>query len=480
MSRRWPLGVIVLGGAAVGAAAVARRRDSHPMGIATGRARRTAAITGLTTSVGANYAVNRARRVFASAARKDELDRHFEMKTAAQVASVLGNMKGALMKVGQMASYLDEGLPEPIREALAGLQQDAPPMSAELAAQVIEQELGSPPDVLFSEWDPIPIAAASIGQVHRAMTKDGRAVAVKVQYPGVDDAIRADLDNADFLFQGMRFMYPNADPAAIAQEIRERISEELDYRLEADNQMLFADFYRGHPFIHIPDVLPELSSGRVLTTELASGARFNEVLQWSQNEKDLAAETIFRFVFRSLYELHSFNGDPHPGNYLLSPGGRVTFLDFGLVKRFSPAEIELFANMADAMVLHPDPIRMRGLLVDVGMLEPTAAVTDENVFDFMRPFYELVLEDADFTWTPEYASSIVRLLVDTKNPVMKNSGSPPTFVIIQRINLGLYALLGQLHATARWRRIAEELWPQTAAGPSTPLGEEEAAWRKKR
>ena len=346
--------------------------------------------------------------------------------------------------------------------------------------KVISEELASPPDVLFSEWDPIPIAAASIGQVHRAMTKDGRAVAVKVQYPGVDEAIRADLDNADFLFQGMRFMYPNADPAAIAREVRARISEELDYRLEAENQMLFADFYRGHPFIHIPDVVPEYSTGRVLTTELATGARFNEVLEWSQAEQDPRGGDDLPIRLPKSVRAAFIQRRSASGQLPALPGGRVTFLDFGLVKRFDAAEISLFANMADAMVLHPDPIAIRSLMVEAGVLAPDAAVTDENVFDFMRPFYELVLEDADFTWTPEYASSIVHKLMDTKNPMMRASGSPPSFIIIQRINLGLYALLGQLHATARWRRIAEELWPQTAAGPSTPLGEEEAAWRKAR
>ena len=213
---------------------------------------------------------------------------------------------------------------------------------------MVRDELGAPPETLFAEWDPVPIAAASIGQVHRAMTKDGRAVAVKVQYPGVDEAIRSDLDGFDTAMSPAGLLYKNFDVTPFIEEIRERIGEELDYRVEADNQRVFADYYRGHPFIHVPDVIDELSTGRVLTTELAAGARFSEVESWSQAERDLAGEAIIRFVYRSLYRLQAFNGDPHPGNYLFRPGGRVTFLDFGLVKHYSDDEADQMMDLAHA------------------------------------------------------------------------------------------------------------------------------------
>jgi predicted unusual protein kinase regulating ubiquinone biosynthesis (AarF/ABC1/UbiB family) len=260
-----------------------------------------------------------------------------------------------------MASYLDQGMPEPMRQALAELQANAPPMSAELAAEVVRSELGAPPEEIFDTWDPEPIASASIGQVHRAITKDGRAVAVKVQYPGVGDAIRADLDNAGMLFGAMGMMLPGLEPGPLVEELRLRLVEELDYLKEADNQRLFADYYADHPFIHVPAVVDEHSSLRVLTTELAEGVRFEEAETWSQEERDLAAEAIFRFVFGSLYRLHAFNGDPHPGNYLFQPGGQVTFLDFGLVKRFDPHEVDLIADMLKAMVLDRDITEYRRL-----------------------------------------------------------------------------------------------------------------------
>jgi predicted unusual protein kinase regulating ubiquinone biosynthesis (AarF/ABC1/UbiB family) len=444
------------------------------------RAARSAGLAAVGTKASSSYAVHRAKRAFAPAERKEELDRAFELKTAEHVAAALGNMKGALMKLGQMASYLDQGLPEHVRGALADLRQDAPPMSPELAAGVVERELGAPPEEVFAEWDPIPLASASIGQVHQAVTHDGRAVAVKVQYPDVDEAIRADLDNVGLLFSATGMLFPGLEPGALVEELKSRLSEELDYELEAEHQRLFAEYYREHPFIRVPDVLPELSTARVLTSELAQGVRFEETAAWPQEERNLAAEAIYRFVFGSLYRLHVFNGDPHPGNYLFEPGGRVTFLDFGLVKRFTPDEVRTFHDMIETMVLRPDPAGFRQVVEDVGLLKPGEPFTNQQVEDYFGHFYEFVLEDAVTTIDQEYASETVRQMFDLTGPhgeIMKAANVPPSFVIIQRINLGLYAVLGELNATANWRRVAEEIWPFVGGPPSTPLGEEEAAWR---
>jgi predicted unusual protein kinase regulating ubiquinone biosynthesis (AarF/ABC1/UbiB family) len=468
--------------AAAVATAASRRRATSSNGPVsrTGRGARSVELARVGSVAGGQYAVHRARRAFASAGERERLDAEFELRTAEQVAAALGNMKGALMKLGQMASYVDQGLPEPIREALAALQQDAPPMSAELAAGVVERELGAPPDQLFEEWDPEPIAAASIGQVHRAITKDGVAVAVKVQYPGVDDAIRADLDNSEMLFQLMGLLFKGLDPGPLVDELRTRLLEELDYRQEAANQRLFVDYYAGHPFIEVPRVVDALSSGRVLTTELAEGARFSEFEQWSQDERDLGAEAIYRFVFRSLYRLHAFNGDPHPGNYLFRPGGRVTFLDFGLVKHFTADEIGVLISMMQAMVFERDPRRYRELLETDGLLRAGAPVTDAQVQDYFGHFYEMVFDDRVLTITPTWSSDSVRRYFEPKGEfeeVMRHTNLTPSWAVLQRINLGLWAVIGHLRATANWRRVAEELWPWVEGPPSTPLGEEEAAWR---
>jgi predicted unusual protein kinase regulating ubiquinone biosynthesis (AarF/ABC1/UbiB family) len=425
--------------------------------------------------LGRRQAMHKARRAFASAERREALDREHELRTAADVAESLGNMKGALMKVGQLASFLDNGLPAPMREALATLQADAPPMSGELAASVIEQDLGLPPDRLFAEWDPVPMAAASIGQVHRAITSDGQAVAVKVQYPGVDAAIKADLDNTAVLTQVVGLAFPGFEPGPMIQELRDRLIEELDYRLEAKNQRLFADFYRGHPFIHVPDVVESLSSERVLTTELATGARFAEVAAtWSQEERDLAGEAVFRYVFRSLYRLRAFNGDPHPGNYLFRPGGRVTFLDYGLVKHFEPSDIAQFQRMINAAVLHRDTAAFRRVAEDVGVLKRGAPVTDDEAFGYFGHFYETLVDEAA-PITHEYASETVQKFM-VPGPVSKWANLPPFMVIIQRINLGLYAILAELGSERNWLRIGRELWPWTNDPASTELGRQEAAW----
>jgi predicted unusual protein kinase regulating ubiquinone biosynthesis (AarF/ABC1/UbiB family) len=478
---------VALIAAAAAAATVAvrsvRRRGTaaKPEGPVRGRTtlQRRAHLARLGGRAGADFARHRARRVFANAARQAELDQEFELRTAAQVADALGNMKGAFMKLGQMASYLDIGLPPHVREALAGLQQDAPPMSAELAAGMVERELGAPPDRLFLEWDPVPIASASIGQVHRAITRDERPVAVKVQYPGVDDAIRSDLDSAGLIFGAMGLALPGFDPGPVVDEIRFRVTEELDYRLEARNTQLFADFYRHHPFISVPDVVPELSSARVLTTDLAEGVRFEEMTGWSQDERNLAAEAIYRFVFRSLYRVHAFNGDPHPGNYLFRPGGRVTFLDFGLVKHFTAPEIDVFGEMIRMMVIERDLPRFRAVIERIGLLAPGTPVSDSEVLDYYSHFYEFVMEDAEVTVTPEWSTEAAARYFDPTGPygpIIKAANLPRSFVIIQRINLGLMAILGDLAATANFRRIANELWPWVDAPPSTPMGEAEARW----
>jgi predicted unusual protein kinase regulating ubiquinone biosynthesis (AarF/ABC1/UbiB family) len=446
---------------------------------------RSAKVAKLGVKVAGTHASTAARKVFASTERRVELDERRRLTTAAAVADELGNMKGALMKLGQMASYLDEGLPEPMRMALAQLRTNAPPMSRELAAEVVRHELGRPPEDVFVDWDPDPIAAASIGQVHRAIvrhpdTGDDIPVAVKVQYPGVDEAIEADLKNAGMLGVLLKQGFGGLEPDDMIAEIRERLVEELDYRLEARNQQEFADFYREHPYIHVPEVIATLSTGRVLTSELVDGHTWDDLLTWDQRERDLAAETIFRFVFRSLYRMHAFNGDPHPGNYLFHGDGRVSFLDFGLVKHFSPDEMATFANMVKAAAVDHDAAEFRSIVEAAGMLRRGAPVTTEAVGEYFQQFYEPVRVDREMTWSGEYASNIVRHTFDRSSPISQYATVPRAFVFIQRINLGLYALLGELGASGNYRRIAEELWPFVDGPPSTPIGEAEAAWRADR
>ncbi len=466
-------------------AALGRRRlgdtpahDRLGAGAPRSRAARTAQAAGVVGRAGGAWVAHRVRRRLARAEQRPGLDRAFELRTAADVAERLGSMKGALMKIGQMASYLDHGMPEPVRAALADLQSDAPPMHPDLVAEVVRAELGGDPDDVFASWGRRPLAAASIGQVHRARTHDGREVAVKVQYPGIAEAMEADLANAGLVLGALGFALPGLEREPFVAELRARLGEELDYRHEADNQRLFADFYADHPFISVPAVLDELSTARVLTTELASGARFDEVVGWDPHERDLAGEAIYRFVFGSIYRLGAFNGDPHPGNYLFRPGGRVTFLDFGLVKRFSATEVSDLGALIEPLLVD-DIAGFRAALERIGFLADGTAFRDDEVWDYFRHFFELVLREGPTTVEPDYASETLRRMFDPNGPhgeILKVANVPAPFVISQRINLGMYAILAELRATAPWQAVARELWPFVDAAPATVLGHQEAKW----
>jgi len=461
--------------AALGCARAVTRAVLHPH-VTRLRAERGMAALLLAARGGARYASNAPRLFTAAGEHRERLRHDLALQTAEDVVATLGSMKGVLMKLGQMASYVADGLSPAARRTLSRLQDSVPPMSPELAARVIAEELGLPPERAFAAWDPAPIAAASIGQVHRAITHDGRAVAVKVQYPGIAETMEADLGNVALLRRLVRVTAPSQDVGALLAELRERVTEELDYRIEARNQQMFADFYRGHPTIRVPGVVGELSARRVLTTELADGARFAELAGWSQAERDLAAETIYRFVFRSLYQAQAFNGDPHPGNYLFHGGGQVTFLDFGLVKNFSPDELRPLVDMVRCLCVDNDPEAFRRATEQAGILLPGAPVSSQTVVEQMAVFYDTVREPGPRTMTGEYAAAVASRYVDLRSPLAAYVRIPRSHVILQRINLGLFAVLGELSATADWRRIAEEIWPFTQAPPATPLGVAEAAW----
>ena len=454
---------------AIGVAVVRRRigRLRFDRGVATAQ---------LAVRGGLRYAGSAPRLFMAAGESRQRLRNDLAMQTADDVTATLGTMKGVMVKLGQMASYVDEGLAPSVRRTLSRLQDSVPPMSPELAAGVIEEEFGCPPGQLFERWDPEPIAAASIGQVHRAITRDGLAVAVKVQYPRIAEMMAADLDNVSLLRRMLRVTAPSQDVDGLIAELRERILEELDYRKEAVNQQLLHEYYAGHPTISVPRIVSELSSRRVVTSELVTGARFADVLGWPQEERDLAGETLYRFVFRSLYEVHAFNGDPHPGNYIFHGGGKVTFLDFGMVKHFTDTDLLPLMQMARNLCVDDDPATFRASLERAGFLAPGAPLSDDQIVEHLALFYQLIRESKTVTVTGEYASAVVRRFFDVRSPVAQYAGIPRSYVVLQRINLGLFALLGEMKSTANWRAIAEEIWPFMQAPPTTPMGVAEQPW----
>ncbi|MCY3850366.1 MAG: AarF/ABC1/UbiB kinase family protein [Acidimicrobiaceae bacterium] len=475
--RRGLVVLIVLLGALAGLLRLRSPKQSATSPItALSNGQRRAEMARLMVRRGFDRSMTKARQKLAADGSRRRLQADLERREAEDVVAALGEMKGALMKLGQMASYLDEGMPPAMSRALASLRADAPPMPSDLALTEIERSLRRPLHEVFTEIDPEPIAAASIGQVHRAVTSEGKAVAVKVQYPGIARAIASDLDNSEALARLLGMVYPGLRPDELVAELRARISEELDYRHEAANQKLFADYYRGHPHIWVPDVDPDRSTDRVLTTEFVPGRPFESVYDESDEVKERVAEVVYRFVFRSLNRLYVFNGDPHPGNYLLADDGRVAFVDFGLVKHFEPTEVEQFARLIRAMIRR-DPAAFRRTAEEVNVLGADAPFGDEEIFGWFAAYYEMILEDAPMTFTSGYSSALLRQTFDAKtHAILKHTNVPPTFALIQRINLGLFSILGKLGARANWRRISEELWEWTDAPPSTPTGHDEAVW----
>lgn len=472
-NRRRVAGTVALGGAAAVSAGMALRDADR-----RNRAERTFRIWRLTLRRVAHFVITRARGVGADEARRRELEDRFKIRTAEDVARELGNMKGVIMKAGQMLSFILDGLPDAARESLASLQGDVPPMSPTAAARVVRDELGADPRDLFLDWSELPVAAASIGQVHKAVLRDGRVVAVKVQYPGIDRAITSDLANAELLYAMFSAVaLKSLDVKGLVEELRARMIDELDYTLEARCQADFATRYRGHPFVHVPDVVPEYSTRRVLVTDWVDGMRWEEFLAVSDDSlKQRTAEAMFRFIQGAIYRARVFNGDPHPGNYRFHRDGTVSFLDFGLVKRWAPGELESLTPLIDPLLdRRPDVMVQR--MVEAGFLYPDNGLDPQTVWEYVSAPYTPYLE-AEFTFQPEFASKTLGKLLDLGGPyadVMQKLNLPPSFVILDRVVWGMTAILGRLGARNRWRKILEEY--RFDAPPATPLGRAEAAWR---
>ncbi len=403
-----------------------------------------------------------------------------QVETAKQIVAVLGTMKGAAMKLGQMLSFLDVGLVEEeyreeFQRELGKLRDAAPTVSFKQMRKVIEGDLEEGISAVFEAFDEEPLAAASIGQVYRArLREDGREVAVKVQYPGVAAAVRADLRNIDMVMRLMKRMAPQLDVRAIATEISERIGDELDYELEASNQRALARIFRGHPFIAIPDVIPELSRERVLVTELVRGVGFEELRGYPQEERDRIGEIVFRFFLGCLYRHRQFSGDPHPGNFMLLEDGRVAFLDFGLFKRLDAAPVELELAAQRAVVEH-DTAALHALLARAGFLPHPERVDPEELLEFISTGIWWYTTDEVVALTPELATEAA---IESSGPRsrhfrhMRHQDMRPEHLFGRRMELLTLAVLAQLRARANWHRIARE-WIY-GEGPVTELGRAEA------
>ena len=434
------------------------------MSIPQGRLRRTAPLAAMSARAAGGGVVDILRRRL-KGQRGASLE--FHIRNAERYADVLSRSKGVLMKVGQILSFVDisaavdTNYGEVYRAALASLQSDAEPMEPELAAAMVESELGRPPEEAFAEFSPTPIAAASIGQVHAARLHDGTEVAVKVQYPGVADAIGDDLANTELLLtfvkiaQGIVPGVGKFDVRGIADEISERFREELDYETELANQREFADHYRGHPFIRVPEVFPELSSARVLTMEMVRGRRWNETVDADQALRDRWGEVAVRFFFGSIARFGMFNADPHPGNYLFHDDGTVTFLDFGCVKRMSPDVQRGFWETGTA-VLTNDADHLQRVLIQYGFTPANDPAPADKQLAWFRGHYAPFHSSQPFTFTPELITEMLGHMANMDKDVRRRSNVPKDYLFTNRIFVGLYSVLAALRATANWRAIVDE------------------------
>ncbi|QXQ15633.1 AarF/ABC1/UbiB kinase family protein [Skermania piniformis] len=401
------------------------------------------------------------------------------MRAAEQIVAVLGSMKGIAMKLGQMLSLLDLDLVPPehresFQRRLAVLRDDAPRVPFDRMRRVIEKDLGAPLDQLFATFDETPVAAASIGQVYRATLRGGRVVAVKVQYPGVDLAVRADLKNLALFGKLIQTVLPWVTPAVI-EELRLSFEAELDYRAEARTQRALAEQFDGHPFVYIPPVIADRSGTRVLTTEFVDGLGFEQVRELPADQRDRVGEIVYRFYVGSLYRFDEFCGDPHPGNLLYMRDGRVCFLDFGLFTRMRPAHVRFEAECLRTAA--EDRIEdLHALLAEVGIIDG-AVVTAEQALEYVLSASEWCLVDQELTITPELASGAFLLAIDPRPSPTAGARLhvlPAEHLFSRRADFLTFGVLGELGATANWFRIARE-WLYDDE-PATELGRQDRDW----
>jgi predicted unusual protein kinase regulating ubiquinone biosynthesis (AarF/ABC1/UbiB family) len=452
--------------------------DSPP----TSRIARSRRFGGLVAGQGLRWAGTRAANALRTDEAADAATGERAAATARELVKQLGQMRGAAMKVGQVLSTVDfTAIPESEREefktTLAALRDDVPPLPFKKVEKLLRDELGTPIAAAFSEFEEEAFAAASIGQVHRATTTDGRAVAVKIQYPGIAEAVETDLRNLQMLLPLVKRLAPGLDVKALAQELRERIGDELDYEVEAQNHRAMARAYRGHPFAYVPPVDTHLSRRRVLVTELLVGRRFEAVKALDEAQRDRFAEIIFRFFFGTLNHLRRAAGDPHPGNYLLLDDGRVGFLDFGLMRVVDADYLAGERALAQAATAG-DAVAVHQHLSALGYLPEPDDFDPQRLLEQLETAGEWYFQPGFRRMSPTYVSDLLDRGSSPRSAYleeMRRETIPPQALLIRRMEGLVLSTLGELRAGADWHALASEYWSDDAR-PSTPLGEQDAAF----
>ncbi|MEV6173441.1 AarF/ABC1/UbiB kinase family protein [Streptomyces sp. NPDC051954] len=410
--------------------------------------------------------------------------RELQQRTAEQLFKVLGELKGGAMKFGQAMSVFESALPEevagPYRAALTKLQDAAPPMPTRTVHTVLAERLGEDWHDLFLEFEDKPSAAASIGQVHRGVWHDGREVAVKVQYPGAGEALLSDLNQLSRFARLLGPLIPGMDIKPLIAELRDRVSEELDYDLEAQAQQVHADEFADDPDFMVPGVVHQCE--QVLITEWIDGTPLSEIISdGTQDQRDRAGQLLARFLFSGPARTGLLHADPHPGNFRLLPGGpdgkddwRLGVLDFGTVDRL-PGGLPTPIGDSLRMTLDGEAEAVYELLCTEGFVKETIELDPDAVLDYLLPIIEPARVD-EFTFARGWMRSQAARVADPRSPAYqlgKQLNLPPAYLLIHRVTLSTIGVLCQLGATVRLREELEEWLPGFV--PQEVLDEEETA-----
>ncbi|MDH6242520.1 putative unusual protein kinase regulating ubiquinone biosynthesis (AarF/ABC1/UbiB family) [Mycobacterium sp. OTB74] len=429
--------------------------------IKRGSVARNAKLAGLAGGMAGRAALGLGKRLAGKS--KDEVNAELMDKAAHQLFTVLGELKGGAMKVGQALSVMEAAIPEqygkPYREALTKLQKDAPPLPAAKVHRVLDGQLGTRWRERFSSFDDAPVASASIGQVHKAVWSDGRVVAVKIQYPGADEALRADLKTLQRLVNVFKQLAPGADIQGVVDELIDRTEMELDYRLEADNQRAFAKAYEGDPHFLIPHVVA--SAPKVVIQEWIDGIPMSHIIrEGTQEQRDLMATRLFEFCDDAPRRLEMVHGDAHPGNFMLLPGDKLGVIDFGAVGPMPGGwPVELGQILRYAVDRNYD--KLLPTMQKAGFIQKGEQVSPADVEDMLKQYVE-PLEVPVFHYRRKWLQRMTNIELDRAAGQIKTARQmdiPPKLAIPMRVMASVVAISCQLDAHVPTRRIADTMVP---------------------
>jgi len=394
---------------------------------------------------------------------RGEVSAEMRRRTAEQLFEVLGTLKGGAMKFGQALSVYEAGIPdeyaEPYREALAKLQNAAPPMPPATVNRLMAEQLGTGWRARFEQFDDVAAAAASIGQVHKAIWKDGREVAVKIQYPGAGAALKADMDQLNRLGPVLGLMIPGMQVRPLLAEIRERVMEELDYAAEAANQRAFAKGFDGDPDFLVPKVLA--SSPKVIISEWVNGIGLGKIISsGTVEQRNRAGNLLTVLHFSAPERVGLLHADPHPGNYLLTPDGRLGVIDFGSIARLPDGSPPIIGRLS-RLALDGDAVEVLVGLRAEGFIPAGYEPDPKALLDYLGPFAE-PLRHNTFHFTRKWMQSqAARMssLTSEESKLARHLNLPPSYLMIHRVTFGSIGVLCQLDATAPFRSIVAQWQP---------------------